>query len=152
VCDPSRVLLWNSSVERQRFESKTTRRRVRPQLKRRLLQRGKVKRLPRARVLLKMHHLTGRPRLRARVLLKMHHLTGRPRLRARVLLEMHRLRVRAQLRARVLLGMRRLRVKLLLERLRLQMQSLVMLQPERVLLKMRLQMRRLMTLRRERGQ
>jgi len=135
VCDPSRVLLWNSSVERQRFESKTTRRRVRPQLKRRLLQRGKVKRLPRARVLLKMHHLTGRPRLRARVLLKMHHLTGRPRLRARVLL-----------------GMRRLRVKLLLERLRLQMQSLVMLQPERVLLKMRLQMRRLMTLRRERGQ
>ena len=135
MCDPSRVLLWNSSVERQRFESKTTRRRVRPQLKRRLLQRGKVKRLPRARVLLKMHHLTGRPRLRARVLL-----------------EMPRLRVRAQLRARVLLGMRRLRVKLLLERLRLQMQSLVMLQPERVLLKMRLQMRRLMTLRRERGQ
>jgi len=135
VCDPSRVLLWNSSVERQRFESKTTRRRVRPQLKRRLLQRGKVKRLPRARVLLKMHHLTGRPRLRARVLL-----------------EMPRLRVRAQLRARVLLGMRRLRVKQLLERLRLQMQSLVMLQPERVLLKMRLQMRRLMTLRRERGQ
>ena len=133
--DLSRVRLWNSSVERQRFESKTTRRRVRPQLKRRLLQRGKVKRLPRARVLLKMHHLTGRPRLRARVLL-----------------EMPRLRVRAQLRARVLLGMRRLRVKLLLERLHLQMQSLVMLQPERVLLRMCLQMRRLKQLRRERGQ
>ena len=131
MCDPSRVRLWNSSVERQRFESKTTRRRVRLQLKRRPLQRGKVKRLPRARVLLKMHRLTGRLRLRERVLLEMLRRTERLRLRARVLL-----------------GMRRLRVKLLLERLHLQMQSLVRLQPERV----RLQMRRLMQLRRERGQ
>ena len=122
--DLSRVRLWNSSVERQRFESKTTRRRARPQLKRKPLQKGKVRCLLRARVLLGMHRLMGRPRLRVRVLLGTRLLMERLRLRAWVLL---------------------------------QMQSLVRLQPERVLLRMRLQMRRLqmrrlVKLRRERVQ
>ena len=126
--DLSRVRLWNSSVERQRFESKTTRRRARPQLKRKPLQRGRVRRLLRVRVLLGTCLLMERPRLRVRVLL------GMLRLRVRVLLKMHRLMERLRLRVRVLLGMHRLRVGVLL-----QTQSLVRLQPERVLQRVLLQ-------------
>jgi hypothetical protein len=145
VRDLSRVRLWNSSVERQRFESKTTRRRARPQLKRKPLQKGRVRRLLRVRVLLGTRLLMERPRLRVRVLLEMHRLMGRRLLRVRVLLGTRLLTGRSRLRVRVLLGTRllmerlRLRAWVLLERGLRQMQSLVRLQPERALLRVLLQ-------------
>ena len=158
--DLSRVRLWNSSVERQRFESKTTRRRARPQLKRKPLQRGRVRRLLRVRVLL------GMLRLRVRVLLKMHRLMERLRLRVRVLLGMYRLRVGVLLQTQSLVRLQPervlQRVKLLLERLHLQMRRQERLHQEKELLatgpwerlhlRVRLQMGRLGRLRRERGQ
>ena len=157
--DLSRVRLWNSSVERQRFESKTTRRRARPQLKRKPLQRGRVRRLLRVRVLL------GMLRLRVRVLLKMHRLMERLRLRVRVLLGMHRLRVGVLLQTQSLVRLQPERVLQRVKRLqraRRQMRRQERLHQEKELLatgpwgrlhlRVRLQMGRLGRLRRERGQ
>ena len=157
--DLSRVRLWNSSVERQRFESKTTRRRARPQLKRKPLQKGRVRPRLRVRLLLGMHRLMGRPRLRVRVLLGTRLLMERLRLRAWVLLQMQSL-VRLQP-ERVLLRVLLQRVKRL-QRVRRQMRRQERLHQEKELLatgpwerlhlRVRLQMGRLWRLRLERGQ
>ena len=157
--DLSRVRLWNSSVERRRFESKTTRRRARPQLKRKPLQRGKVRLHLRAMLRLRMRLLKERLRLRVRVLLGTRLLMERLRLRAWGLLQMQSL-VRLQP-ERVLQRVLLQRVKRL-QRVRRQMRRQERLHQEKELLatgpweslhlRVRLQMGRLGRLRRERGQ